>query len=137
MISLCEDNSHVPFPNDYRRIEIPNECLANVVAALRRNLDILIRLEMEMGLYNFIDIPPIITSEDKDISDHSRTYGFAGPALYYASLFERLLKLNPTLAQAEIEKWDKDDDNFYARLRIWSCGFSEIVGDDDIGRIFT
>ncbi len=127
----------VLYKENYLQIEIPDECLANVVAALRRNLDIAIRLELEKGLYNFIPIPPIITSDDPDISDHSRTYGFAGPALYYVSLFERLLKLNPTLAQAEIEKWNKDDDNFYARLRIWSCGFSEIVGDDDIGRIFT
>ncbi len=125
------------YKEDYLRIDIPDECLANVVAALRRNLDIAIRLEMERGYYPHIAIPPIITSDDPDISDHSRTYGFSGPALYYASLFERLLKLNPILAQAEIEKWDKDDDNFYARLRIWSCGFSEIVGDDDIGRIFT
>ena len=121
------------YKEDYRRIDIPDECLANVVAALRRNLDIAIRLELEKGLYNFIPIPPIITSDDPDISGHSRTYGFAGPALYYASLFERLLKLNPTLAQAEIEKWDKDDDNFYARLRIWSCG----IMDNDIGAVFS
>ena len=124
---------NILYKNDYRRIDIPDECLANVVAALRRNLDIAIRLEMERGYYPHIAIPPIITSDDPDISGHSRTYGFSGPALYYASLFERLLKLNPTLAQAEIEKWDKDDDNFYARLRIWSC----VLIDNDIGAVFS
>ncbi len=127
----------VLYKKDYRRIDIPDEYLANVVAALRRNLDIAIRLEIERGYYPYIQIPPIIPSDDPNISSYARRQGFAPAVLHYVPLFERLLKLNPKLAQAEVEKWGKDDDNLYARLRIWSGRFVKIVTDDDVGNFLS
>ena len=75
------------------KIEIPDDWLANVLAALTRNLDIGVQLETERGHYSWLDIPPIIPSDDRDISAHGRTRGLAGATLKYASLFERLPKL--------------------------------------------
>jgi hypothetical protein len=112
-------------------IMVPDEWLAEVVAALKRNLDVGIQLETETGHYSFLDIPPIIPSDDPDISGHDRSEGLRGAVLNYAAKFERLIALDPKSARQEASSWSVADSNIFARLRIWAGGFEVIVPNSE------
>ena len=114
-----------------REIEVPDEWLADVVSALKRNLDIGIQLENERGHYGWLDIPPIIPSDDPDISDHDRREGLRGAVLDYAAKFERLIELEPDKARQEAATWSTDDNNIFARLRIWASRFENVVPNSE------
>lgn len=118
------------YTEDSPEIAIPDEWLPNVVSALRRNLDIGIQLETERGHYRWLDIPPITPSDDPDISDYERNEGFTGAVLSYAALFERLVNLDVEKARQEAETWPTDDDNVFARLRIWASRFETLVPNE-------
>ncbi len=112
-------------------IEVPDEWLADVVSALKRNLDIGIQLETEYGHYSWLDIPPIIPSDHPDIDDHDRSEGLRGAVLNYAAKFERLIKLEPEKARQEAATWSTDDNNIFARLRIWASRFDDVVPNSE------
>ncbi len=117
-------------------IAIPDEWLADVVSALKRNLDIGIQLESERGYYSWMDIPPIIPSDDPDISIHERDWGLAGAVLDYAALFQRLLELDVVKARQEAATWPTDDENVFARLRIWASRFEALVPNEEFNEFF-
>ncbi len=112
-------------------IPIPDEWLADIVSALKRNLDIGIQLQTERGQYGWLDIPPIIPSDDPDINTHARNRGLPSAVLSYASHFERLLELDIEKAGQEAATWPTDDDNVFARLLIWASRFETLVSDKD------
>ena len=112
-------------------IEVPDEWLADVVSALKRNLEIGIQLEDECGHYRWLDIPPIIPSVDLDISTYDRCKGLRGAVLDYAAKFEQLITLNPEKARQEAATWSTDDNNIFARLRIWASRFKDVVPNSE------
>ena len=112
-------------------IEVPDDWLADVVSALKRNLDIGIQLETELGHYGWLDIPPIIPSDDPDISGYDRREGLRGAVLDYAVKFERLIELEPERARQEAATWSTDDNNIFARLRIWASRFEVVVPNSE------
>ncbi|OWY03554.1 hypothetical protein B6V75_08975 [Thioclava sp. F1Mire-8] len=124
------------YTEDGPEIAIPDEWLADVVSALKRNLDIGIQLESERGHYNWLDIPPIMPSDDPDVSDYERKKGLSGAALSYASLFEKLVKLDVMRARREATTWPTDDDNVFARLRLWASRFETLVPNEDFTDFF-
>lgn len=118
------------------KIDIPVEWLADVVSARKRNLEIGIQLESERGHYSWMDIPPIIPSDDPDISDYARNEGLSGAVLSYAALFKRLLILDVEKARQEAANWPTDDDNVFARLRIWASRFDTLVPNEEFTEFF-
>ena len=112
-------------------LDIPDEWLADALSALKRNLDIGIQLETERGSYRWLDIPPIIASDDPDISDYARNEGLRGAALKYAKLFQRLCELDPEKAGQEAATWSAHDDNIFARLRIWASRFEGLIPNNE------
>ncbi len=132
-----------------RQIEISPRHLAEIVSVWKRNLDTAIRLEKEKNYYlypsaqsqartgYYLSSFPIIASDNPSVSDYQRTRGLPGAVLYYAFLFERLLKHNSQLARTEFQTWNKEEDNVYNRLYIWSGRFIKIVANNDIGSFFT
>lgn len=115
-------------------IEVPDDWLADVVSALKRNLDIGIQLETECGHYSWLDIPPIVPSDDPDISGYERSKGLRGGVLEYAAKFERLIELEPERARQEAATWSTDDNNIFARLRIWASRFEDVVPNSEFSR---
>lgn len=95
-----------------------------------------LQLETERGHYSWMDIPPIMRSDDPDISNHGRNTGLAGAVLSYAALFERLLNLDVEKARQEAATWPTDDDNVFARLRIWASRFDTLVPNEDFTEFF-
>lgn len=126
----------VAYTENSPEIPIPDEWLADVVSALKRNLDIGIQLETERGHYRWLDIPPVIPSDDPDISDYARNEGLSGAVLSYAALFERLLALDLEKARREAATWPTDDGNVFARLRIWASRFEALVPNEDFKEFF-
>ena len=117
-------------------ISIPDECLANVVSALKRNLDIGIELEIECDFYGIIDIPSVIPSDDSDITSFERNRGLSGAVIFYTDLFERLLDLDVRKARQEAETWPTDDNIVFDRLRIWASRFQTLVPNEDFDEFF-
>ncbi len=125
----------VSYNEQLYEIEIRDEWLAKVITAFKRNLDTAIGLEIERGYYPTIgtSIDPL---DEQNASNPKITHGLADAVIYYTSLFQRLLEYKPQQAQAEAKTWDKEDSNIYARLRIWSCRFSEIIANDELADFF-
>ena len=131
----------VEYGNDLADIEIPNEWLARVVEVRRRNLEIAIELERELGCYDYADIPPIVPEENNDPEEENdsyfRTHGLSGTALFYAKLFERLAKSDIKAAQKEMSKWNEGDEHIFARFRIWSAGLPNLIPNEQVGPILS
>lgn len=123
----------VVFINCSREIEVPDEWLADVVAARKRNLEVAIQLETERGHYSEMVIPPIMPSNDSNIRNNTRTRGLSGAVLEYAKFFERLLEIDLEKARRESTTWPTDDDNVFSRLRIWASRFENLVPNEQFG----
>ena len=117
-------------------IQIPDEWLAEVVTALRRNLGIGVQLETEYGTYSYMVLPPIISSDAPDTFQPERKDGLPGAALFYTTLFERLLNLDVEKARQESATWPTDDNNVFARLRIWASRFESLIPNKDFDNFF-
>ena len=117
-------------------IPISDEWLAEVVSALKRNLDIGIQLETECDHYWLTDIPPIIRSDDSDICESAPSGRLSDAVPFYAKRFERLLTLDVGKAQKEAETWSTDDNIVFARLRIWASRFETLVPNEDFDDFF-
>ena len=117
-------------------IQIPDECLGDVVSVLRHNLEIGIQLEIECDTCDTLRIPPIIHSDDPDIVNFERNRGIQGAVIFYASLFERLLQFDIDKARHEFSKWPTNDNNVFARLRIWASHFEALVSNKDFNKVF-
>ena len=121
----------IPY-NDYPPdIKIPDECLAQIVAVWRRNIDTRIRLETEKG-YHTMSRPLITQNPQRD-----QILDLIDIVLYYTSFLKILLEFNPRQARAEIKNWDNKDDDIYNRLRLWSCQFSSLVSKGTFARSFS
>ena len=118
------------------KISIPDEWLAEVVSALKRNLDIGIQLETERGHYRGTNIPPINASDDPDISKYPRYKELSGAVLSYVALFQRLLSLDVEKARLESATWATDDKIVFSRLRIWASRFEALVPNEDFDEFF-
>lgn len=127
---------NVVFTNCSRKIEVPDEWLADVVAARKRNLEVAIQLETERGHYSRVVIPPIMPSSDPNIRNNARTKGLAGAVLEYANFFERLLGIDLEKARQESATWPTSDENVFSRLRIWASRFENLVPNERFDEFF-
>ena len=131
----------VEYRNDLSDIEIPHEWLARVVEVRRRNLEVAVELESELGRYDYTEIPPIVPDDvpddDNEIDNYSRTDGLPGAALSYAKLFERLAGFDLKAAQKEMSKWNDQDEHVFARFRIWSAGLPDLVPNERVGPLLS
>ena len=123
----------IKYSEDHASVGVPDDWLAEAVAAHQRNLMFGISLEKERGHYTWNDTPPIIPDVDTDINNYSRNHGLSGVVLRYAALFERLKNLNSEAALREMRTWDDKDDHVFARLNIWAASFVELVPDSKVG----
>jgi hypothetical protein len=81
--------TEIEYREDHANVVVPDDWLAEAVAAHQRNLVFAISLEKERGHYTWNDTPPIIPDDDTDIDNYSRNHGLSGAVLRYAALFER------------------------------------------------
>ncbi|MGR9247047.1 SIR2 family protein [Rhizobium leguminosarum] len=118
----------VEYPDPPHDMNVPNEFLLPLIGHLRRNLEMSIQLETEIGGYGLGNISPIIPDHDSDDGDqYGRTQGLSAWMLYHVKLLESLLELDPPAALREFERWDSTDHSVFARLRLWALGKSTLI----------
>lgn len=109
----------VAYPTGYNDLDIPDEWLADVVAASRNNLERAAAMEEFQSPWTHIcSIEPNPNNEGDGFS---RGYGLSGYSLNFLSLFRRLMELNPGQAKMEASRWGAES-HVFQRLRIWSSG---------------
>lgn len=126
----------VAYPDRANGIEIPDEAVAFVVLELRKNLEIALELEKEIGGYGLGDISPIVPDDGSNSDEYGRDHGLSGAIKRFSSVFERLLQIDSAMAKREFSRWPTDDNTIFARLRIWATSKSELVPDDQFGAVF-
>lgn len=125
------DVKYANLPGD---ITIPDEWLPSLVVQLRRNLEIAVELESEIGGYGLEFVAPIQKEDDPTIDHYDRSHGLSGWILYFVAMLEKLLAMNSELAKAETEKWPSSDETIFSKLRIWAAGKPELVSDEAFGK---
>ena len=116
-------------------IEVPDQVLERVIAALRKNLEIAIDLETELGGYGLRDIPLLVEGAPLQQGLH-RDYGLSAYVSYFAKCFERLVAHNVSAAKREVHSWLTCDETVFARLRIWAASHPNLVSAEEASAIF-
>lgn len=126
----------VVYSDKPRDIEIPDKWVASVVVELRKNLEIALELEKEIGGYGLGDISPINPDDDDPDEDrYGRKHGLSGAVIRFSSVFESLIQVDPAMAKREFSMWVIDNENIFARLRIWAASKPELVPNDQFGTV--
>ena len=126
---------NVEYPDIPRNITVPDEWLAVTIRELRKNLELALLLETEIGGYALQIRSSIVPDDGKKHDHYERTHGLSACIIQFTSLFERLIKLDITKAHQEFATWPVDDDSIFSRLRIWAGGLSELVTAEGFGQI--
>ena len=124
----------VEYP-DIEEIDIPDEWIAPVVVALRKNLETALELETEAGGGGFTLISSIVPDNDTDDTEYDRTHGLSGAVIRFTSVFKRFMEIDLEEARQEFSKWLIEDGAIFTRLRIWAAGKPDLVSDDQFGSV--
>ncbi len=124
----------VEYPHVDRDDLPPDQYVAPVVRELRKNLEHAVALETEVGRYRFHDVCPIEPDPDMEGESAARGRGLPSALLFYVHFFKRLVDVYPDMAKQECRAWRIDDDNLFARLRIWVCGDQRLFSGREAGK---
>ena len=116
-------------------IEVPDQVLERVIAELRKNLEVAIDLETDLGGYGLSDIPLLVKGAPLQQGLH-RDYGLSAYVSYFAKCFERLVAHNASAAKREVHSWSTCDETVFARLRIWAASHPNLVSAEEASAIF-
>lgn len=127
----------VEYPEVPQNPQIPNEWLPSVVGHIRRNLEIAVELETEIGGYGLYHIGPIIADGDSVGVNHSRSSGLTGWIVHFAELFQKLADADPAAATLEYSRWDQRDETIFSRLRVWAASLPSVVSNAEFQRVLS
>jgi hypothetical protein len=125
----------VNYPELPRLNKIPQNYIFRLIIALRRVLEAALELETEKGGYGLGIRCPITKDKDDQRESYDREHGLSAWLLYYIKNFEILISADISAARSECLKWP-DDQNLFARLRVWALGKPELVSDEQFEDAF-
>nr|WP_261328993.1 SIR2 family protein [Rhizobium leguminosarum] len=125
----------VEYPDPPGNLHIPDEWLWHAVAHLRRNLEIAVELETEIGGFGLHNISPITPDEGASGDRYGRSHGLSAWVVFFVAQFKRLLETDVEAAVVEFNRWDFRDDTVFSRLRIWALGSDILVPSVEFGGI--
>lgn len=133
-------NNMVSFDVQYptlhgERIRIPDEHLVDAIREFRKNLELSINLEKELGSYEYLSLPPIESDPDLEGDSSDRDYGMSRLFSKFLGLLKRLLVIDPVAAKKEFQAWWDDDDKVFALLRIWGAGQKCVFTNSEAGKL--
>ena len=111
----------VEYPSRYNEVQIADEYIAAAAREFRKNLELAVSLETELGGHGLDLLDPIEPDPELSGTSFGRTHGISGAVLFYVSLFKKLVEKDPRAAKQEYLAWPIDDEAVFARLRIWAC----------------
>ena len=121
----------VAYLDRIEEINIPDEWVAPIVVVLRKNLEIALELETEIGGFGLSQIDPVVP--DNNSADDCLE--LSGAVINFISIFKRLTQINLKVARHEFSRWSIEDDTIFARLRIWAAGKSDLVPNDQFSSV--
>ncbi|EHY9859437.1 SIR2 family protein [Vibrio parahaemolyticus] len=124
-------NLDVEYPELPRNLKIPDEWLSRTIEILRRNLELAVELENEIGGYGLSLTFTLFPEKSADDSYH-RTYGLSAWVLLFISYIEKLVSIDLDEVKKELSRWPCDDNSVFTRLRIWALGRGELVPNDSV-----
>lgn len=114
-----------------RKLEIPDKWINRTVEVLRRNLELAVDLEKEIGGYG-LRLSCSLTPENNIKDSYSRTYGLSAWVLLFVSYLEKLVLIDLDAVRKEISRWPCDDSTIFARLKVWALGKADLVPNENI-----
>ena len=123
----------VEYPVLASNTPISSEYLSLALRETRRNLEVGVALEEELGGFALNAVAPI--ELDQDLAGKAKTGSdsIAGPLRVFVDLFSRLVEIDTGAAMREFLSFRTDDSSVFARLRIWVCGKEGLVSGTDAG----
>lgn len=126
MVSLDVKYPRIQSP----QIEVPDEHLIAVIREYRRNLEIAIVLEKELGGYALDHVASIEPEDDAQEGGVHHIDDLSRELRYFAGLMKRLLERDAAAAWEELASWWRDDHSLFARLRTWMSGRPQVTSQD-------
>ena len=120
----------VEYPDRIADFPVPDNQLAAVVSAQRRNIELAIDYEREHRGYRYLTVCHIELEEGEGHGDTVLCPDLSDYVLHFLRLFERLLKFDPDLAKVEYKCW-RENDPIFKRLRVWLAGKSVLASGDE------
>ena len=120
--SVSENVIHasVEYPSPHAALTISDDLLRYAVQQFRANLELAISLEAEVAGNCLLNFETSRADDGTVLSEAS--YGLTGPIIMLQNLMARLAAHDPQAARTEIAGWPTDDEQVFARLRIWAAG---------------
>lgn len=111
-------HAEVEYPSPHDALDIPNDQLRYAIQQFRVNLELAISLEVEVTGGGQLSFETSRADDGAMLSETS--YGLTGPIIKMQNLMARLAAFNPAGARTEIAGWPTDEEQVFARLRIWA-----------------
>jgi len=120
----------IEYPHPHAGIPIPPEQLYYATSLFRQNLEVAIALEKEIKGHDHLHFYTTRGPDDGSLLTPEESYGLTIPLLLYQNAVSALGAIDRDAARAEIASWPSNDDQVYARLRIWAAGTSLQSGEE-------
>lgn len=108
--------------------------ITSLIRADRENLDFTIDYKKLNGSYDEWNLPNLVTLKQIDFSKSSHSN--YSPVFYYLVRLIDLIGSNRSSAISQYRSWPRNDNNIFARLRIWAASRSDFLSDKDAGEVF-
>lgn len=122
----------VRYPDITEDVVVPSEHLRLFVKELRKNLELAVTLEQEIGRHGLQFLDPIEADEPR-----SHVSGINKPIAEFLKFFRRLADEDLLAAKAEALAWRENRDEVFVRLMIWACGDQRITSGAEAGRVLS
>ncbi|PUA27437.1 MAG: hypothetical protein B0W54_12720 [Cellvibrio sp. 79] len=117
----------VAYPHLLEDLIVPNDWLGVVVPALRQEIEIGYRMELEIGNQRrYIDL----TDDANDIK-----IGISSHLKYYIQLYEQWINSNPANALQEFNSWPTNL-HVFTYLRLWAVRVSDFISNISAEQLF-
>ena len=128
---VAEDVIHadVEYPSPHEALPFPDDQLRYTVQQFRANLELAISLEAEVTGTDRLHF------ETTRADDGAALPGLTGPIIMMQNLMARLAAVDPAAARTEVAGWPRDDEQIFARLRIWAAG-QKLLSPREAAEIF-
>ena len=121
----------VKYPEINEDITVPDEYLPAFVKELRRNLELGVALETELGGYGLHSLDPIADEAQP------HPYGINRCISDLVKFFRRLIVSNSSAAKEEAAAWRQNKDDVFSLLTIWASGDERVYSAADVSRVFS
>ena len=124
----------IEYYTDSLELPISEKWIPKVLSADRTNLIRAISLETQIQRYQSYSIPPLKESFKHSYNKEKfSNQGLDSLLFCYMNRLEKAHIIDPNFAIKEFRGWPADDNNIFARLRIWIAGKKDILPPNQAG----